>query len=74
MKHYKSVGFGQISKFQAPLHKRKAPLLKTFWRRFWFGIITVFILKKVWEQFSFSWKVRTNLTANYYSSTCIFYT
>ena len=26
--------FYQIFKYQAPLHKRKSPLLKTFWRRF----------------------------------------
>jgi len=34
MKHYKSVEF--LSNFQcpAPLHKRKASLLKTFWPRF----------------------------------------
>jgi len=33
-KNYKSVQFYQIFKCQSPLHKRKAPLLKTFWRRF----------------------------------------
>jgi len=34
MKHFKSVEFCQILECQATLHKRKAPLLKTFWRRF----------------------------------------
>jgi len=33
MKHYESVEFLSIFECQAPLHKRKAPLLKTFWRR-----------------------------------------
>jgi len=32
--------FGQILEFQAPLHKCKAPLLKTFWRQFWFMALT----------------------------------
>jgi len=27
--------FCQFLECQAPPHKRKAPLLKTFWRRFW---------------------------------------
>jgi len=35
MRHYKSVEFFQFSECQALLHKRKVPLLKTFWRRFW---------------------------------------
>ena len=34
MKQYKSVEFCQFLQCQAPLYKRKAPLLKTFWRRF----------------------------------------
>jgi len=34
MKHFKSWSFCQILECQAPLHKRKAPLLKTFWRQF----------------------------------------
>jgi len=41
MKHYKSVEILSILECQAPPHKpkapaqkRKAPLLKTFWRRF----------------------------------------
>jgi len=34
MKHYKLVEFLQISECYAPLNKHKAPLLKTFWRRF----------------------------------------
>jgi len=42
MKHYKSAEFLSIFRILSPLHKRKshpqkrkAPLLKTFWRRFW---------------------------------------
>jgi len=34
MKHYKSVEFLSIFRMSSPPHKRKAPLLKTFWRRF----------------------------------------
>jgi len=34
MKHYKSVDFLSIFKMPSFLHKRKACLLKTFWRRF----------------------------------------
>jgi len=34
MKHYKSVEFLQIFECQAPLRKRKVPLLKSYWRRF----------------------------------------
>jgi len=34
MKHYKSVEFLSIFGMSIPLPKRKAPLLKTFWRRF----------------------------------------
>jgi len=36
MKHINRWSFYQISKCQAPLNKRNAPLLKTFWRWFWF--------------------------------------
>jgi len=36
MKHYKSVEFFlSIFRISSPLNKRKAPLSKTFWRRFW---------------------------------------
>jgi len=35
MKHYRSEEFCQFLQRQASLHKRKVPLLKTFWRRFW---------------------------------------
>jgi len=35
MKHYKSVEFLSIFRMSTPLHKRKDPLLKTFWRRFY---------------------------------------
>jgi len=42
MKHYKSVEILSIFRVSSPLaqtlsppHKRKAPLLKTFWWRFW---------------------------------------
>jgi len=38
MKPYKSVEFCQFLQCQAPLHKRKALLLNTFWRRFWNAI------------------------------------
>jgi len=34
LKHYKSMVLYLIVRCQAPLHKRKAPLLKTFLRRF----------------------------------------
>jgi len=34
MKHDKSVNFCQFLECQALLNKCKAPLLKTFWRRF----------------------------------------
>jgi len=34
LKRYKSVEFLSIFQCQAPLHKRKVPLLKTFWLRF----------------------------------------
>jgi len=33
-KDYKSVAFLSIFRMPSPLHKRKAPLLKIFWRRF----------------------------------------
>jgi len=42
MKHYKSMEFllnlnvkPSLHKRQAPPHKSKAPLMTTFWRRFW---------------------------------------
>ena len=35
MKHYKSVEFCQFLHVKPPLHKRKAAMLKTFWRQFW---------------------------------------
>jgi len=35
MTHYKSVEFLSIFRVSIPPHKRKAPLLKTFQRRFW---------------------------------------
>ena len=35
MKHYKSVWVCQFLKCRVPLHKPKAPLLKTFWQQFW---------------------------------------
>jgi len=46
MKHYKSVEFLLIFECQSPPHKPKyplqkckeAPLLKTFWRRFWSSV------------------------------------
>jgi len=45
MKHYKSLEIFSIFKVSTPPHKpkappqkRKVPLLKTFWRRFWFNI------------------------------------
>jgi len=34
MKHYKSVEILTNFQYQASLHKRKAPLVNTFWRRF----------------------------------------
>jgi len=34
MKHYKSKEILSIFRMSSLLHKRKAPLLKTFWRRF----------------------------------------
>jgi len=34
IKHFTSVEFCQILECEAPPHKRKAPLLTTFWRRF----------------------------------------
>jgi len=37
MKHYKSVAFLSIFRLSSPPHKSKAPLLKTFWQRFWFN-------------------------------------
>jgi len=36
MKHYKSVEFSPNLRMLNPLNKRKAPLLQTFWRRFWY--------------------------------------
>jgi len=35
MKHYKLVEFLSNLNVKPPLHKRKDPLLTTFWRRFW---------------------------------------
>jgi len=35
MKHDKLVKFSSNLNVKPPLHKRKAPLLTTFWRRFW---------------------------------------
>jgi len=40
MKHYKPVEFCQFLECQAPLHKHKVPLLKTFWRQFCVDIYT----------------------------------
>jgi len=34
MKHFKSVQILSNFRMSSPLHKRKEPLLKTFWRRF----------------------------------------
>jgi len=36
MKHYKSVKFMSNFGMSCHLHKHKAPLLKTFWQRFYF--------------------------------------
>jgi len=35
MKHYKSVEILTNFQYQAFLHKREAPLVNIFWRRFW---------------------------------------
>jgi len=37
IKHW---GFTKISECQALLHKRKAPILKTFWPWFWIALLT----------------------------------
>jgi len=42
VKHYESVEFLLIFTISSPPHKRKAPLLKTFWRRFWVCCLFIF--------------------------------
>jgi len=37
MKHYESLDIFSNFQYQAPRHKRKAPLVKTSWRRFCVG-------------------------------------
>jgi len=44
-----SIIFHQISECKAPLNKSKAPLLKTFWRRFWSEAIITCTVLKFWR-------------------------
>jgi len=44
MKHYKSVEFLPNFRMSSPLHKRKVPLLKIFWRRFWIILVPAKLL------------------------------
>jgi len=45
MKHYKAVEFLSIFRVPSPPQKGKAPLLKTFWRRFWVYCMDINIFK-----------------------------
>jgi len=47
--HYKSVEFCQFLECQAPLHNCEAPLLETFWRRFWQGCYCLFSCQLFFE-------------------------
>jgi len=56
MKHYESVEFLSYFRMSSPLNKRKASLLKTFWRRF-----------RGWQPFVFS-KFKARFAGSYFTS------
>jgi len=57
-----------ILRLSSPLHKRKAPRLKTFWRRFW---QTINYFQKMWKTFVHSWSMYISFKVSPLGVICI---